>query len=106
MERRAFRLPGFLVLVLAIAIEVVLVLYLMSLNGLDTNQSGPRAAGAITLMVLVFIAAISGFTVLSPNEARVVQFFGRYIGSIARAGYHWTVPLTTKRRVSMRVRNF
>jgi regulator of protease activity HflC (stomatin/prohibitin superfamily) len=104
MQRRAFRLPGFLALVLAIAIEVVLVLYLMSLKG-GSNQSGPRA-GTITLMVLVFIAAISGFTVLSPNEARVVQFFGRYIGSITRAGYHWTVPLTTKRRVSMRVRNF
>jgi regulator of protease activity HflC (stomatin/prohibitin superfamily) len=106
MERRAFRLPGFLVLVLTIAIEVVLVVYLKSLTGLSNDQAGPRVAGTIAVMVLVFIAAVSGFTVLSPNEARVVQFFGRYIGSITRAGFHWTVPLTTKRRVSMRVRNF
>jgi regulator of protease activity HflC (stomatin/prohibitin superfamily) len=106
MERRAFRLPGFLVLVLAIAIEVVLALYLKSLGGLASDQAGPNAAGTITLMVLVFIAAVSGFAVVNPNEARVIQFFGRYIGSVTRAGYHWTVPLTTKRRVSMRVRNF
>jgi regulator of protease activity HflC (stomatin/prohibitin superfamily) len=106
MERRACRLPGFLVLVLAIAIEVVLALYLKSLGGLASDQAGPKAAGTITLMVLVFIAAVSGFAVVNPNEARVIQFFGRYIGSVTRAGYHWTVPLTTKRRVSMRVRNF
>jgi regulator of protease activity HflC (stomatin/prohibitin superfamily) len=105
MERRAFRLPGFLVLVLAFAIEVALVIYLTSLDP-SANQNGPQVAGTITVMVLVFIAAVSGFTVLNPNEARVVQFFGRYIGSITKAGYHWTVPLTTKRRVSMRVRNF
>ena len=44
--------------------------------------------------------------VINPNEARVMQFFGRYIGSVKRAGFHWTVPLSTKKRVSLRVRNF
>jgi len=36
----------------------------------------------------------------------VVQFFGRYVGSITRAGFHWTVPFSTKQKVSLRVRNF
>jgi len=44
--------------------------------------------------------------VINPNEARVVQFFGRYVGSVRDAGFHWTVPFTTKRRLSLRVRNF
>jgi hypothetical protein len=36
----------------------------------------------------------------------VVQFFGRYVGSVKRAGFHWTVPLVDRTRVSLRVRNF
>jgi regulator of protease activity HflC (stomatin/prohibitin superfamily) len=35
-----------------------------------------------------------------------VLFFGRYVGTINTAGFHWTVPLTVKRRISLRVRNF
>jgi regulator of protease activity HflC (stomatin/prohibitin superfamily) len=49
---------------------------------------------------------VSGFVVVNPNEARVVQFFGRYVGSIRAAGFHWTVPFTTQRGISLRVRNF
>jgi regulator of protease activity HflC (stomatin/prohibitin superfamily) len=55
---------------------------------------------------LLFVLFASGLTVLSPNEARVIQFFGRYVGTVRQQGLHWTVPLTTKRRVSLRVRNF
>src|SRR5262249_19817509 len=35
-----------------------------------------------------------------------IQFFGRYVGTISRAGFHWTWSLSTKRKVSLRVRNF
>jgi regulator of protease activity HflC (stomatin/prohibitin superfamily) len=52
------------------------------------------------------VLVMSGFVIINPNEARVIQFFGRYVGSIKRAGYHWTIPFTTKKRVSLRVRNF
>jgi regulator of protease activity HflC (stomatin/prohibitin superfamily) len=55
---------------------------------------------------VLFVLAVTGWTVVNPNEARVVQFFGRYVGSITRAGFHWTIPFSTKRRLSMRVRNF
>jgi len=58
------------------------------------------------VLSLVWVLIISGFVVLSPNEARVIQFFGRYIGSVKKAGFHWVVPLTSKRKVSLRVRNF
>ena len=40
------------------------------------------------------------------GETRVVQFFGRYIGTVRRTGLTWVVPLSTRRRVSVRVRNF
>jgi len=61
--------------------------------------------GSITILVVVSLAA-TGFTIVNPNEARVVQFFGRYVGSIRDAGFHCTWPLTERRKVSLRVRNF
>src|SRR5206468_1625606 len=56
--------------------------------------------------VLVFVLLVSGFLVVNPNQARVIQFFGRYVGTVPRAGFHWAVPLTTERRISLRVDNF
>jgi regulator of protease activity HflC (stomatin/prohibitin superfamily) len=44
--------------------------------------------------------------VVNPNDAQVVQFFGRYVGSIRDAGFHWTWPLTDRRRITLRVRDF
>src|SRR5690606_33564212 len=49
---------------------------------------------------------VSGLVVNNPNEAKVVQFFGKYVGSIREAGFWWTMPLASRRTVGMRVRNF
>jgi len=99
MERRAFRVPGFLMLLLAIVLIAVALIV-----------SGPHRAGltggVVTVVVILEVAILSGLTVVNPNEARVVQFFGRYVGTVNQAGFHWTVPLSTKRRLSLRVRNF
>lgn len=48
----------------------------------------------------------TGFAVINPNEAKVVQFFGRYIGTVNQAGFQWVLPFTSKERVTLRVRNF
>ncbi|XIF20421.1 MAG: SPFH domain-containing protein [Acetilactobacillus jinshanensis] len=48
----------------------------------------------------------SSLTVVQPNEAKVLTFFGRYIGTIRDAGLFVTVPLTNKIPISLRVRNF
>jgi regulator of protease activity HflC (stomatin/prohibitin superfamily) len=47
-----------------------------------------------------------GFTVVPPNTARVVLLFGKYLGSIKTPGFWWVNPLTTRRLVSLKVRNF
>ena len=44
--------------------------------------------------------------VVNPNEAKVLQFFGDYVGSVAKPGLRWANPFYTKKRVSQRVRNF
>ncbi|MEV4895888.1 SPFH domain-containing protein [Nonomuraea sp. NPDC050547] len=98
MERRAFRLNGFLALIVAIALAAVAGLTL--LNG---GLSGLVLAIVLGLVVLLML---TGFAVINPNEANVVQFMGRYVGTVTDAGLQWVLPLTTKRKVTLRVRNF
>jgi regulator of protease activity HflC (stomatin/prohibitin superfamily) len=106
MEKRAFRLPGFLALVLLLAAMAALVWWGFAGEGLTSDQREIRVAIGIGATSLLLVLVMSGFVIINPNEARVIQFFGRYVGSIKRAGYHWTIPFTTKKRVSLRVRNF
>ncbi|MER6509353.1 SPFH domain-containing protein [Nonomuraea sp. NPDC001636] len=91
MERRAFRVNGFLVL-----------LVLLLLGGAALVSIKTLGIAWIVLFALV----ASGFTVVNPNEAKVVQFLGRYVGTVNVAGLQWVAPFTTKRRISLRVRNF
>ncbi len=60
---------------------------------------------AISLIFVAFIL-ITGITVVQPNNAAVVIFFGKYIGTIRDNGIYLTVPLSTRKKVSLRVRNF
>jgi regulator of protease activity HflC (stomatin/prohibitin superfamily) len=62
--------------------------------------------GLLWLPVLVFVVVIASLAVVPPGQTSVVQFFGRYIGTVLRPGFWWVLPLTIRRRVSVRVRNF
>ena len=57
-------------------------------------------------VLLIAIGCLFGLTVVNPNEARVIQLFGVYKGSIKHQGFWWVNPLTLRRKVSLRVRNF
>ncbi|WP_424212021.1 SPFH domain-containing protein [Streptomyces sp. BI20] len=58
----------------------------------------------IVLAVLSFVA-MAGLNTISPGEARVVQLFGRYKGTIRVDGLRWVNPLTSRHTISTRVRN-
>ena len=61
------------------------------------------AAGMLLIIFGAF--AFGGYFTLQPNEARVLILFGAYRGTERRSGFHWTNPLNTKRRISLRARN-
>ena len=107
MERRAFRTSGFLLLgvLLLIVVAYLVVAGAMAGNG-NQNQAATVMASVSVIGALAVLVIVVGFTVVNPNEAKVIQFFGRYVGSIRDAGFYWTVPFSTKRRLSLRVRNF
>ena len=57
--------------------------------------------------ILVFVLVATSLAVVPPGQTSVVQFFGRYIGTVRRPGFWWVLaPLTVRRGVSVRVRNF
>jgi len=63
----------------------------------------------MTFWLVVFLLDLLcwfGLTVVNPNEAKVVTLFGVYKGSIKAPGFWWVNPLSTRRRISLRVRNF
>jgi regulator of protease activity HflC (stomatin/prohibitin superfamily) len=69
------------------------------------HEPGLYVAGGIGLF-LFGIILLSGCMVIGPNEARVMTFFGKYVGSVKQPGLRWINPFTGKRAVSLRARNF
>ena len=58
------------------------------------------------LLVPVILFLLWGSFVVNPNEGRVLQFFGRYVGTAKDPGLRWANPLYKKERISLRARNF
>ncbi|WP_096626418.1 SPFH domain-containing protein [Calothrix sp. NIES-3974] len=120
-EFPAFRINGFVVLGVLSAIALVGGWYIWhSVNNLQailarglkiTDLLGEEgAAQAIawllaTLLVIV-IPSLSGFFSVEPNQAVVLVLFGKYMGTVREAGFWWTNPFASKRKLSLRVRNF
>lgn len=69
------------------------------------DESGGLALVGIALLVLT-VLGMAGLFIVNPNEARVLQLFGRYVGSAREQGLRWANPFFTKRKISVRVRNF
>ena len=74
----------------------------------------PVAIGILPMMLkipmalfgLLVLACWLGFFMVAPNQGRVLQLFGRYVGSERSEGLRWANPLYMKAKVSLRVRNF
>jgi regulator of protease activity HflC (stomatin/prohibitin superfamily) len=103
-DRNLTTIPGLVAaaiwLLLAVAVAV---LALASLTvGDAVSWTGVTAA---TVLALLLVLALNGFVVVQPNQAKVAVFLGRYLGTIRRSGFHWVNPLTTRRTLSLRIRN-
>jgi hypothetical protein len=77
---------------------------LLVIVGGSTANPLPILLG-IPLAIICLFLLIGLFTV-SPNEAKVLQLFGNYMGTVREPGLRWVNPFFTKRGMSLRVRNF
>ena len=104
-EREAWSWPGVTILIIGIA--SILGGVALSVFGAGLS-SGAGKITVILLAVLILIAAallLRGLTAVVAGEARVVQLFGRYRGTIRAPGLHWVNPIAERRKVSTRIRN-
>src|SRR5262245_34736617 len=69
-------------------------------------EESPWAIGGWFVLMLLAAFCLAGLTIVNPNEAKVVQLLGVYKGSIKEQGFWYVNPLTRRRRVSLRIRNF
>ncbi|MFD5869697.1 SPFH domain-containing protein [Streptomyces sp. NPDC060322] len=107
-EVTAHSIPGGLGLLLTV-LGVFLGVALAIVGGV-LGSDGHNGVG-IPLFVLGLLLAVasffcmSGVKMVAPGEARVIQLFGRYVGTIRADGLRWINPLTSSRKISTRVRN-
>lgn len=92
---------GFLMLLVCL-ISFGATIYLF-VNGVDTETSWMIWTAAIILVVSIFIS--KGYAMQEPNEARVLMFFGKYVGTFRKTGFYWINPLMSTKKVSLRARN-
>ncbi|MBO0840583.1 MAG: SPFH domain-containing protein [Sciscionella sp.] len=104
-ERIIMGRNGYTVLIAGIAAEVIGVTLVVLAAALFGN--GARVPTLI-VGILLSIAGHLGFAGLfgvAPGEARVVQLFGKYVGTVRVTGLRWVNPFCRRRKVSTRVRN-
>jgi regulator of protease activity HflC (stomatin/prohibitin superfamily) len=101
-EKIARGYSGWLMLFALFVVEIVSVWQIIA--GAQAEAVWPLVAWVVVIAFAGF--CFSGLTVVNPNEARVVMLFGKYQGSLKEAGFRWVNPLTTRRRVTLRIRNF
>ncbi|WP_374402568.1 SPFH domain-containing protein [Niveibacterium sp.] len=99
VERAAFSANGYLAVLIGLA----------AIGWLITQFAGAEAQvqpTTVGLCVLVIALCFGGLYMLQPNEGAALQLFGAYVGTDRKSGLRWTIPLFTRRRISLRVRNF
>ena len=108
-EHEGRAVPGYPVLLALLAGAAVLAVAIAS----DIASGGPPlpvGAGVwrtgMVLLALAVAVGSTGLTIVNPNEARVLVLLGRYAGSLKHEGLWWVNPLTRRRRVSIKIRNF
>jgi regulator of protease activity HflC (stomatin/prohibitin superfamily) len=95
-------LPG-IPMLLALLAGIGVGLYL-AIGGLAADAFAQAAAGALLAFVAAF--CVFGLYMVEPNQAAVVSLFGKYVGTVKENGLRWNNPFFSKKKVSMRVRNF
>jgi regulator of protease activity HflC (stomatin/prohibitin superfamily) len=89
-----------------IYIVVTAVILLIIHNVMGSIDQDPRSAMISGIAFALAAFGFAGLFIVGPNEAKVLQLFGNYQGTVRAPGLRWTVPLFTKRSVSVKIRNF
>ncbi len=90
----------------AVAVNGWLGVIVLVACGFGVYLSAKHDRGILWLPILVFALVVTALAIVPPGQTSVVQFFGRYVGTVTKPGFWLVLPLTLRRSVSVRVRNF
>ncbi len=112
-EQKVRTLPGSVALLLSLGFAGVSLATLISQLPAHVVRNAAQHQGQIAIAItvgslfgLAALVMLAGMFTIAPNEARVVQLFGRYVGTARDEGWRWANPLYTKSSISLRMRNF
>lgn len=103
MQERELRLgSGWMALAMVLGLLAVII----GLVAAAADWNKPHLAWLIIPLFMIWVVSMSGFIVNGPNQARVVQLFGTYVGTLREMGFFYGNPFYSRSRVSLRVRTF
>src|SRR5687767_3865669 len=106
-ERERNGTPGLPMVALVFVVAAAAVwMFVTFVRTAEAGRPTPLLMIGVVLLIGVDILLVRGLFMVSPNEARVLQLFGDYAGTAKVPGLRWANPFFTKKRISMRVRNF
>jgi regulator of protease activity HflC (stomatin/prohibitin superfamily) len=103
-ERAAPSTRGVKVLVSGL-VAVLAAVAVLVYSGKQTDGTKTALIWAGVIVLIIATGALAGLTPVVPGQARVIQLFGKYRGTIREPGLQWVNPLTRRIRVSTRIRN-
>ena len=108
IKEKTFRpLSGWLPLAFSIVLLVGGPWYsVLALHALKMGDGSGWAVVTGVLLILAGIISLAGYMAVAPNDSRVLLLFGEYKGSVRDSGFFWVNPFYTKKKLSLRVRNF
>lgn len=101
-EKKTFHVNGYVALVVLV-ILLVIGGYCLYIGVIDERFSMMTIGMVLWVISALFLSSL---TIVSPNQAKAILFFGQYLGTIKDNGLFVTTPLTQKINVSLKVRNF
>jgi regulator of protease activity HflC (stomatin/prohibitin superfamily) len=91
-----------------VALPILLALNAAGILSIYLNAEADNEVGIFISLVAEVLTGLLyiGFFIVNPNQGKVLQLFGEYVGTVRQAGFKWANPLYYKKRVSLRIRNF
>jgi regulator of protease activity HflC (stomatin/prohibitin superfamily) len=104
-EREAWSVPGVRVLAVGVAVTLLAAALLVLGIALATGAAQVTLVIAGVILGIAIDPIFRGLTSVQSGEARVIQLFGRYHGTVRSPGLHWVNPFARRRKISTRIRN-
>jgi regulator of protease activity HflC (stomatin/prohibitin superfamily) len=103
-EQQAWSTQGIKVLIAGV-VGLIAAVALLATSNRQTGGAMTAVVWAGVVLLLTAILLLSGLTPVVPGQARVIQLFGKYRGTVRDSGLQWVNPFTRRIKVSTRIRN-